>query len=73
MSDEKLEALWVELAEVRLELLEGHKRVIRERDSRQNAKAAADRVAAMSDPERVALLQVLTADGVRSEEKVGEI
>ena len=73
LADDKLEALWLETAEVREQLRLDYRRLNTEREGRIVAAAAKAKVSRLSDPERAALLQALEVEqGVETAEKTGD-
>lgn len=80
MVDEKLESMTIEELESVIHDCMAQRKVMKEfqkaasdiLDRKRQASSAADKVAAMSDPERAALMQALRAQGVPSGEAFGK-
>jgi len=73
MTLEELEELEPNLAEARAALALQHKAVRAAIDARRAIHEAAAKLAGMSDAEKLALAQVLRAQGIESAEKFGKI
>jgi hypothetical protein len=73
LPDDQLEELWTSLAAYREELRLAAKRVNDERNNRQGAAAARERLSAMTGAERAALAQIIQTEGIESAEAVNVV
>lgn len=73
LPDDELETMWEDLAAKREQDRLDSKRLNEERNSRLELAAARERLARLNDAERQALTQVLSVEGIESQEQMGSV